>query len=174
MASDFPTNITVLLGRMTVNKEDGKEVSNADGIYNHHTFLYDVARGFLANIQCEGSKTDIAAVNAIKGSAANASGLKLETFTGALNRMPIVGDYTDNSSKLLINGDLVNYNKDVKDVYMVLDMHYIEGKGTGLLEPAAHLISVGVCDNKPGTLAGMLGGLFMRPPHPPKARQCLL
>jgi hypothetical protein len=136
-----------------------------------------VARGFRANIQCEGSKTDIAAVNAITGSAADASDLKLETFTGTFNRMPIVGNYIGNSSKLLINGDLVNYNKDVKDVYMVLDMHYIEGKDAGLLEPAAYLVSVGVCENKSGTLAGMLGGLFMRKPQGPEnfdsERRCI-
>jgi len=64
----------------------------------------------------------------------------------------------------LINGDLVNYNNQTKEVFMTADVHYVEGKAKGLLETSVHLLPVGTCESR------FLGieTMFMKPPKDKK------
>jgi hypothetical protein len=160
MAKDFPSDVTILVPKMLIVHEDGTEISNSNKVYNHHAFLYDVSRGMRANIQCKNVKRDLAAVNALMGSSADFSPDAMQAtinFTDP-NRLR-VGNYLRANNQLLLSVDLVNYNPEPKNVYVIADLTYIEGKAAGYYETAIHLISVGTCESN-----AFLGGLFVRPP----------
>jgi hypothetical protein len=160
LASDFPRDITVLEARMKIHFEDGTPISNSAGVYNHHAFFYDITKPMKSNLECEGMPNAmLPAINSISGSAAD-SGAERPMTTTRL----VTGNYVSDKARVLIMGDLVNYNNDTRDVYMVNDMQYVEGKASGLLETRVHLLSVMTCESiKKGPL-GILGGLFIRPP----------
>jgi hypothetical protein len=109
MAQDFPTNITILAPRMAITLENGQEISDANGVYNHHAFFFDVSRGLRAKIQCPDLKTDLAAVNAIMGSAADASSAGMQATFNIPGGKISVGNFIDKNSKILLSADLVNY-----------------------------------------------------------------
>lgn len=122
--------------------------------------MYDVSRGMRANIQCKDSKRDIAAVNALMGSSADFTPESMQI--GMLNQPKNmkVGNYLGNTNQLLLQIDLVNYNPEPKNVYVIADLTYKEGKAIGYYETVVHLISVGTCEAK----NAFLGGLFVSPP----------
>jgi hypothetical protein len=164
MAKDFLSNVTVLIPKMLIVHEDGTEISNANKVYNHHAFVYDVSRGTRANIKCKNTKGDLAAVNALMGSSADFTPESMQialNYTGP-DKLKI-GNYVGNSSQLLLWIDLVNYNPEPKNVYVIADLTYIEGKAVGYYESVVHLISVGTCESN-----AFLGGLFVIPPRDKK------
>lgn len=164
MAKDFPSDITVLIPKMLIVHEDGKEISNANKVYNHHAFVYDVSRGMRANIQCKNSNRDLAAVNALMGSSADFTPESMQLALNVTGPDKLkIGNYVGKNNQLLLSIDLVNYNPEPKNVYVIADLTYIEGKAVGYHETAVHLISVGTCENN-----GFLGGLFVRPPKDKK------
>ena len=59
-ASDFPKGITVL-DAITVPVFDDKmkEISNENGLYNHHNVFFDLAGGFTPPISCGPSLLDM-------------------------------------------------------------------------------------------------------------------
>jgi len=163
-ASDFPADITVLSAKMSVTLKDGSEIDNSNGVYNHHAFFFDVSKSMDSDLQCQGSHDRIAPLNTIAASAADsanpAAGASVKNFT----TKPIAANFIPKGHKMLLTCDLVNYNKESKDVYMNIDLQYVEGKAPGLLESTIHLVSAGACASKQhGTDALML--------EPPKGKQ---
>lgn len=160
MAQDFPSNITILVPKFVISLEDGQEISNANKVYNHHAFLYDVSRGTRANVKCKGTNKDLAAVNALMGSSADFTpdSLQVSLNFSDPNRLKI-GNYVGSNKNLFLSADLVNYNPEPKNVYVSADITYLEGKPPGYWETAVHLISVGTCESN-----DLLGNTFVRPP----------
>ena len=159
MASDFPTNITVLRAIMNIDYDDGTKIGNSNGVYNHHAFFLDMSRSLTSQIGCQGKSLTIPAINSIMGSAADSGGVNIN-----MTSRPTTGNYIAKGHKILINGDLVNYNNQTKEVFMTADVHYVEGKAKGLLETSVHLLPVGTCESR------FLGveSLFMKPPKDKK------
>jgi hypothetical protein len=93
------------------------------------------------------------------GSAADSGGISLN-----MTSRPTTGNYIAKGNKILINGDLVNYNNQTKEIYMTADVQYVEGKATGLLETSVHLLPIGLCESR------FLGieSMFMKPPKDKK------
>jgi hypothetical protein len=154
---DFPTGITVLSVKLSIGYADGTEIANSNGVYNHHALFLDISKGISSNLQCQGSSITIPAINSIAGSAADiGDGIRPNVTT-----RPITGNFIAKDHKILITGDLVNYNKEIKEVYMNIDLQYVEGKAIGLLENSIHLVPVGACESK---FFGM-DSIFFRPPR---------
>jgi Stress up-regulated Nod 19 len=165
MAGEFPSNITILNARMMITTAEGEEISNKVGIYNHHAFFIDVSKGIRSNLQCGGESAMkfIPAINSISGSAADSGN---PAARPVITTRPTTGNFIGADHKVLLTGDLVNYNNETREVYMVSDMSYVEGKAVGILESTVHLVPVGNCEAK--GLLGPLGLLFMRPPKDQK------
>jgi hypothetical protein len=164
LAEDFPTNVTALTSRMFITLEDGQEISNNAGIYNHHALFLDISKGFSSSdLQCGDDKSKfIPIINSIAGSAADASGQEPWLNT----TRPTVGNFIDASHKVFLTGDLVNYNNETKEVYMVSEMQYVEGKAKGTMETSINIVAVGTCEAK--GLLGPLGLYFLKPPRDQK------
>jgi hypothetical protein len=165
LASDFPTNITILSAKMTITLPDGELISNSNGVYNHHAFIFDASKSSRSNIQCEGSGKIIPALNSISGSAADAGTARPKAASSV---RPVTGNFIDKDHDILLTGDLVNYNNETKEVYMISDLQYVEGKATGLLETTFHLIPAGACEGGKSSSPGPLGGVSVKPPKDQK------
>jgi hypothetical protein len=144
LASDFPTDITILNSRMTIHFADGTLISNANGVYDHHAFVIDSSRVPEAHIGCAGSPIPIMPINSIMGNSAEAMG---DLASGGVNltTRPITGNYIGKGHTVAIQLDLVNYNNKTEEVYVSADMSYVNGREKGIWEIATHLIPVGVC-----------------------------
>jgi hypothetical protein len=142
--SDFPTDITILFVHLITHFADGTPVSNDNGVYNHHVFVVDKSKTPVAHIGCAGIPIPIMPINSIMGNSAEATS---ELASGGLNltTRPDTGNYVGKGHKMMIQLDLVNYNNKTENVYVTMDMSYIEGKGKGIWEIAQHLIPVGAC-----------------------------
>jgi hypothetical protein len=156
VAPDFPTDITVLSARMSIFHPDGKEISPAAGVYTHHAFFFDASKGQYANIKCPSGR-EIGAVNSIVGGANDAGGAA--QLPDPKTR-PATGNYIGKGNKVLVSGDLVNYQNVTKEVYMSADIQYVEGKALGLWETFMHLIAVGTCEAGPN----VDDAVFLKPP----------
>jgi hypothetical protein len=144
IASDFPTDITILNVHMTTHFADNTPISNANGVYNHHVFVIDSSRSPEAHIGCAGSQTPIMPINAIMGNSAEAMG---DLASGGVNltTRPVTGNYIGKGHTVTIQIDLVNYNNKTEEVYLTIDMSYVDGREKGIWEIAIHLIPVGIC-----------------------------
>jgi hypothetical protein len=58
-ANDFPKGVTVLDATTGVFDEKMKEISNQDGLYNHHNVFFDLGGGFAPPISCGPSLLDL-------------------------------------------------------------------------------------------------------------------
>lgn len=154
---DFPSNITILNGKMSVEFANGTEISNANGVYNHHAFFIDLSKPAAGGVACTGDMAwkPLAPLNSVMGGAADSS----EVMKANITTRPVTGTYIAKGSPILATGDLVNYNDAVKEVFMVADMQYIEGKGVGLTELQLNLISIEDC-----TKGASPAAAFIRPP----------
>jgi len=144
IASDFPTDITILNVHLTTHFADGTPISNANGVYDHHVFVVDTSKTPVAHIGCAGTTIPIMPINSIMGNSAEAmDGLA----SGGVNltTRPVTGNYVGKGHNLTIQMDLVNYNNKTENVYLTIDMSYTEGRAKGIWEIAQHLIPVGIC-----------------------------
>jgi hypothetical protein len=163
MATDFPTNITVLQARMSIALPDGQVISNGNGVYNHHAFFYDISKPMRSDVQCEGTSRGMPTINAIMGSSADASQVRLN-----MTQRPLTANFIDKDHKILLSGDLVNYNNETKEVYQTADIQYVDGKAPGLLSTSANLISATACSGGRTNGMGIVDGLMIRPPKDKK------
>jgi hypothetical protein len=76
-------------------------------------------------------------------------------------KRPTTGIFIDKGHKVVIQGDLVNYNNKTEEVYMTADLQYLEGKAKGIWQQEVYLIPIGSCESK---FFGM-DTLFLRPPQ---------
>jgi hypothetical protein len=157
LASDFPTDITILNSHFTIHFADGTPISNANGVYDHHAFVIDSSRAPQAHIGCAGSPTPIMPINSIMGSSAEAMG-DLAQGGANLTTRPITGTYVGKGHTVALQGDLVNYNNKTEEVYMTTDFSYVDGREKGIWETAVHLVPVGICN------AGKAGLAALAPP----------
>lgn len=157
LASDFPTDITILNSHMTIHFADGTPISNSNGVYDHHAFVIDSSRAPEAHIGCAGSKTPIMPISSIMGNSAEAMGDAAQGGFGLTTR-PITGNYVGKGHTVALQLDLVNYNNRTEEVYITADMSYVAGREKGIWETAVHLVPVGICKG--------IGGLA-----PPKGAQ---
>jgi hypothetical protein len=147
-AADFPSDITMLNAKLSINYADGTEISNANGVYNHHAFFFDTSKSMDSDLQCQGSHDKIAPLNAIASAAADSGNPAAAAMVANFTTRPIAANYIPKDHKMLLTCDLVNYNKEVKEIYMNVDLQYIDGKAPGFLESTIHLVSAGSCASK--------------------------
>jgi hypothetical protein len=60
------------------------------------------------------------------------------------------GYYIGKDSNVLINVDIVNYNEESRDIYMVSELEYLPGLATGTLQAEQHTVDLGLCDGQNG------------------------
>jgi hypothetical protein len=129
----------VLTNNVSLEFEDHLIADVAHGIYDHHVVLMDMGK-FGRAITCPSNST-----SAFKGpKSPGIFGSHLYTSTDGNFKS---GYYMKESKtpKLAMNVDLMNYNKDPKTVYIVLESEYIPGKPDGYLDVQTLVLSAAPC-----------------------------
>jgi hypothetical protein len=127
----FCKSCSILAGRFDLTYADNSKAGPADGVYIHHFVSYDTGKSAQNPIgsSCAG------------GSAA--SGPRTQTFAAFVDRGEDSGEtdtiFTSPDGKrnsgfrftpktsLMIQYDLVNYKEAAKDIYLNMEIEYIEG-----------------------------------------------
>jgi hypothetical protein len=152
LAEDLPRDITVLQSNCTVVYKDGTEIDVNTGLYNHHLLVIDISKSSPTLATCpSGSGVQPPGMSMLGGSSEDKGGAFFSTKDGMFDS----GYYIGKNDRIMMNGDIVNYTNEEKEVYALIDIQYLESKPPGFMEAVTQLWSVGQCD-------GMIG--FVRPP----------
>jgi hypothetical protein len=141
---DFPRNITVLTSEMRFVMEDGSPADLTKGVYQHHAQLIDTSKKAFNAFECVNGQGDwtTPAMSIFMGGGTNSKdGSWFTTQGGALNS----GFYIGPKDKIVMQLDIVNYNKFPQKIYLVGDMEFVEGKPKDLLDTSIQLANVGKC-----------------------------
>jgi hypothetical protein len=145
-ADDFPKDVTVLDAITGVYDDKMKEISNENGLYNHHNVFFDLSGSFLPPISCGPSLLDIfklkMPINVFMEGAADTTSNHYTTPDGKFNS----GYYLSKKSDILQMIDIVNYNNEIRTVFTVSEMEYVPGTPVNVLPANAIPISLGMCD----------------------------
>jgi hypothetical protein len=148
MLAGFPSDITLLETNTYLVYQNGSAAGISTGVYNHHVTMGDVSRPPVLIASCPGQPPK--------------SSLKLQIFAG-------VGEdkgryiYTDQSSdsfsggyyigngdKIFFTSEIVNYSKEEKHLFALIDIEYKAGKAPNGFDVTSETLSVNQCegDNK--------------------------
>jgi hypothetical protein len=152
LGQDMPKDITILSANASVVYQDGTVIDVNNGLYNHHLLIIDVNKSAPTIAVCpNGRGVQPPGMSMISGSSEDKGGAFFSTKDGQFNS----GYYVGKDDKIVMNGDIVNYTNETKEVYSLIDLQYIDGKPAGSMEAVTQLWSVGQCD-------GQIG--FVKPP----------
>jgi hypothetical protein len=121
-------------------------ITLADGLYVHHTMYVDLNHTITPFVSCEKSRPRTIPTSVFMAGGLEKSEFKFATPNGTFKS----GYYIGRDSKVLINVDIVNYNADSRDLYMVSELEYTPGLSAGVLQAEQSTIDLGLCDNQNG------------------------
>ena len=156
--SDFPTDMVLLDAVVEIQDEKFKRLSLKENFYTHHFLAYDTGKPQKASFACENgrpAKYVPVPSSVIFGGAAEDA----EAHYGT-PRIPgkKTGYHVKKNSPILMNIDVVNYNKGDMNVYASAEMEYIPGRPAEYLDVYPVFVPVTACD--PGS---MLPGIVQMP-----------
>jgi hypothetical protein len=140
---------TVLANQMDVVFEDGKRADVGSGVYLHHVITMDIAtdRKIANNMVdswvpfCGGMNSFIQGLTSVASSVVGLFSQNFEVAVfgfGAVDEFKQLwttpdgkfdsGYYLGKNDKMLMQAEIVNYNKISKSVYLQFDVEYVPGK----------------------------------------------
>jgi len=143
------SDCTVLANQIDVVFEDGKRADLSSGVYLHHIITMDIAtdRRVASNMVdswvpfCTGMNSFIQSLTSVVSSVVGlfSQNFEVAVFSfGAVDEFKQLwttpdgkfnsGYYLGKKDKLLMQAEIVNYNKDSKQVYLQYDIEYVKGK----------------------------------------------
>jgi hypothetical protein len=144
---DFPTDITILSGVVEIQSEKFKHLTLDDNIYTHHFLIYDMDKPQQPNFACEGGAAikyvPVPSSVVLGGAAEDAESRYTITKEVAGKK---TGYYVKKESRLLMNVDIVNYNKEDMDIYASADISYIPGQPADYLDVNPIFVPLAACD----------------------------
>lgn len=148
---DFPKDITALEASSRVVDENFKHVTIEQGIYDHHTVFLNVAPSS-SPYACKGAKAKSVPLSVFMAGAAEDGHVVFATPSSNIKS----GFYLAEKRRLVNMIDIVNYNKEDRNVYTESEIEYLPGKQPGYLNTAVATIDPGTC--------GGQGGADVHPP----------
>ncbi|KAF2664895.1 hypothetical protein BT63DRAFT_459512 [Microthyrium microscopicum] len=144
-AENFPGDMTVLKGSVSLVYEDGSPADVNTGVYNHHVVFADTAKRPVALVSCPNQKAKFTLPISVFLAVGEDGGKYLyaqddPTFDG--------GYYVAKGDIMYLTAELVNYTNEKKLVYAKVDFEYLPGKGK--LEVTSENLSVTNCDGSIG------------------------
>jgi hypothetical protein len=144
--SDFPTDVVLLDGIVEIQDETYKRVTLDENVYTHHFLVYDMGKPQKSSFSCDNGKAaryvPVPGTVVMGGAAEDA---EAHYSTKAVPEKK-TGYHIKKNSPILMNIDIVNYNKDDMNVYASVDMEYIVGANAEYLDASPVFVPVTVCD----------------------------
>jgi hypothetical protein len=152
VGTDMPKDVMILTANSSIVYADGTVIGVDNGLYNHHLLVLDLSKGAPTIATCpNGRGVQPPGMSMFSGSSEDKGGAFFSSLDGQFNS----GYYIGPNDRIVMNGDVVNYTNETKEVYAMSDFQYMEGKPPGSMEAVTQLWSVGQCD-------GQIG--FVKPP----------
>jgi hypothetical protein len=151
LADGFPRDITVLKTNVTVVYADGSKADVNNGIYDHHTYMSNMDKSIPAWFNCGSRRSPFNSLSPgslFIGGSEDKYGGYFTTPDGVVNS----GYYIGQKDKLILNGDVINYDDDTKTVYTLNEIEYIPGKVAGMSEASMYVMVPGQCDGQFGLI----------------------
>jgi hypothetical protein len=145
VAGNFPSDITILRVKSTPRFLDGTRARAQTGVYTHHIAFVDITSKPLEVTRCVNSDTETPRRMSIITGVAEEAGSG--NYTIPLPGMKS-GYYIKKNSPILLTGDLVNYTDAEKEVYIEVELDYVEGRDPKLLETSVQVLRLAECSGK--------------------------
>jgi Stress up-regulated Nod 19 len=154
----FPQDSYILRTNSTLQYEDGTLATVANDVYNHHVQIFDIGKTTEQLFQCgsiDSSKPNFGMKipgSYFGGSASDGAPSIFTTPDGMFDS----GYFLGKKSKVIMSAELINYSKEIKNIYAVTEVDYLPGSTPGIMDTSVGIMSVNQCDAIPNP--------FLRPP----------
>jgi len=147
VASDVPTDITVLQAHSELQNPDFTRVGTEQGIYNHHNVFMELTKP-VDVYGCEPGVTPMAQapINVLAAGATEDGFLSYYSEDGSIKS----GFYLRKNSNVLNMVDVINYNNEEKEVYTATEVEYLDGKPEGYVVSSQQRVDPGICGGPSG------------------------
>jgi len=153
LGPDFPRDILILSSASELHNETGHIAYVKDGFYNHHAAFISFDKRTEDWFSCEGKPVpDMTQYTIFMGSEAEVVEIPLTEESRKVKS----GFYVGPKDKLYLGIEIINYNKEDREVYTVSEMEYLPGIPKGFSHGATRQIPMGVCDGDEKSWAGSL------------------
>jgi hypothetical protein len=139
--ADIPRDATIITSNSTWVLKDGQQANIHNGLFSHHLLVIDMSKRTPTVASCPNGKPVQEQYSVISGSAEDKGGAFYSTSDGEFNS----GYYIGKDDKVILQGDVVNYNNETQEVYHLFDIQYIEGRPPGSMEAVTQLWDLGFC-----------------------------
>lgn len=155
VGSDFPGDITVLESHSELQTLDFKRATTDEGIYNHHNVFMELVNPGVV-YGCDGIQGATQLPMSVFAAGATEDGVqKYYSEDGTVKS----GYYLPKNPRLINTIDVINYNNEVRTVYTVTEIEYLDGKPAGYLDTRQQRVDPGICGGPNGAAI-----------HPPKGQ----
>lgn len=142
-AMGIPLDATYLFVNALLQFEDGAPATASNGIYNHHLAYVSTKKLVPQFVTCPGNTTLSRRTPATFMGATEEANSSI--FTTPDYKFDS-GYYLGPDDKVVVTGEIVNYNNETKNVYAVSDLEYIPGRAKGFKDVATQILQVNQCD----------------------------
>jgi len=150
LVSGLPGGVLVLSTNSSLKYGDGTVADVVNGVYNHHLIFADLAKAGKSPISCaSGSGSTMPSMGLLMGASEANRDLQFAAAGSDFKSGFTLGKY----DPIMMNGEIVNYSNQTKQIYTVSDIEYLETIPAGSLDSAMHVFNIDQCVT--GKAAGM-------------------
>jgi hypothetical protein len=118
---DFPKDITVLQTMSEIQDKDFKRVDIPQGIYNHHNVFIELSKRPAVAYTCESVQPKGVPVAVFMAGATETGDIRFAATKGDIK----TGYYLSKDRVMLNMIDVVNYNKEERDIYTSSEIEFV-------------------------------------------------
>jgi hypothetical protein len=142
VATGIPLDATLLFVDSTLQFEDGTPATTSSGIYNHHLAYVSTKKTVPQFMSCPGQPTTRKTPSTVLGGTEERSYSIYSTPDYKFDS----GYYLPGDDKIVVTGEVVNYNNETKTIYAVSEIEYIPGKVKGFKDVVTQILQVNQCE----------------------------
>jgi Stress up-regulated Nod 19 len=149
LAAGFPLDSLIVLAKTDIQYANDTIADVSTGVYNHHLGFFDLSKPQTTPYVCGSAAETVnkkgytIPMSLFLGNAEEMGNTSYSTPDGSFNS----GYYLGKKARVMITSELVNYNDQPREIFIVSDIHYVPGMPTGALDTSANIISVTQCDD---------------------------
>jgi hypothetical protein len=141
-AMGIPLNATYLYVNALLQFEDGTLATTSSGIYNHHLAYVSTKKFVPQFMTCAGKAADRKTPATFMGATEEANSSIYTTPDFKFDS----GYYLGPDDKIVVTGEIVNYNNETKQVYAVSELEFIPGRVKGFKDVVTQILQVNQCE----------------------------
>jgi hypothetical protein len=141
-AMGIPLDATYLYVNALLQFEDGKPATASAGIYNHHLAYVSTKKFASQFMTCPGKDIKMKTPATFMGATEEANYSIYTTNDYKFDS----GFYLAADDKIVVTGEIVNYNNETKNVFAVSELEYLPGRVKAFKDVVTQILLVNQCD----------------------------